>query len=340
MSETPTSEFDPRLLDLHLGHLSEAEQAELRGRIDADPRLKAEHEALQSVFSALGLLRDQPMPADLPARTMARVRAAGRPPRVVRPADRLTKHVERHSAPLFRLGRLTDVVAVAALVVLAVGLGLPGMLHLRERQQRLGCSYNLAQLGAGVQQYLNTYNASLPFAGWGPGRSWQPTGDPSVQVVPNRRHVYPLLLQAYVLDPRVFVCPSQPHVPMPASEVQRHDDFLEGRNVSYAYQNMAGVRPSGRDDPRQPILADENPLFDEGLPLFDARRLPRFDATRANSRAHGGAGQNILTLSGEVKWTITPLVGVNGDNIWTLHGVSHYTGREGPTSATDSHLLK
>lgn len=199
---------------------------------------------------------------------------------------------------------------------------------------------NLAQLGAGVQQYLNTYSASLPFAGWGPGRSWQPTSDPAVQVVPNRRHVYPLLVQAYVLDPRVFVCPSQPHVPMPASEVWRHDDFLEGRNVSYAYQNMAGVRPSGHDDPRQPILADENPLFDDGLPLFDARRLARLDASRTNSRAHGGAGQNILTLRGEVKWVTTPLAGVDGDNIWTLRDVNDYTGREGPASATDSHLLK
>jgi hypothetical protein len=100
------------------------------------------------------------------------------------------------------------------------------------------------------------------------------------------------------------------------------------------------VRPCVRDDPRLPILADENPLFADGVPLVDARRLIRMNPATANSHAHGGAGQNILTLRCEVKWTTTPLVGIDDDSIWTLSGVTDYTGREGPTCATDSHLLK
>jgi hypothetical protein len=127
---------------------------------------------------------------------------------------------------------------------------------------------------------------------------------------------------------------------MPRAEIQRHDDFLEGRNVSYAYQNMAGVRPSAHDDPRLPLMADENPLFADGVPVLDFRRLTRADPASANSRAHDGAGQNILTLRGEVIWAKTPLSGIEGDNIWTLRGVTEYTGREGPASSTDSHLLK
>ena len=106
---------------------------------------------------------------------------------------------------------------------------------------------------------------------------------------------------------------------------------------------MAGVRPSANDDPDLPIMADDNPLFADGLPLFDARRwqrLPWGDAADVNSRAHGGAGQNILTLDGRVRWTTTPLSGVEGDNIWILRDVAEYTGREGPAAATDSHLLK
>ena len=158
--------------------------------------------------------------------------------------------------------------------------------------------------------------------------------------VPNRQHVYPLLRLEYVTDPRAFVCPSQQHVPMPKAEIQRRNDFLEARNVSYAYQNMAGVRPSANDDPELPILADDNPLFADGLPLFDARRFGFGDPTTANSRAHNGAGQNILTLDGRVKWTTTPRCGLAGDNIWVLDGVTDYTGHEGPIASTDSHLLK
>jgi hypothetical protein len=341
LSENPDYTFDAQILDLHLGHLSETEQRDLRQRMAVEPNLAAQHEALEGVFHALRSIPGEPMPADLTARTMARVRAAGPVPRVVRPADGLTDAVEERGNRVLRLGgSLRDIIAIAALIVLVVGLGVPGMFHLRERQQRLGCSWNLARLGSGLQQYASAFGGSLPFIGWNAGDSWQTSDDPRVATVPNRRHVYPLLRMAFVADPRVFVCPSQQHIPMPMAEVGRHNDFLEGRNVSYAYQNMAGVRPSANDDPRLPILADENPLFADGVPLFDASRLLRMDAARANSHAHGGAGQNILTLRGEVKWTTTPLAGINNDSIWTLDGVTEYTGREGPASAADSHLLK
>lgn len=340
MSETHADDFDPRLLDLHLGHLSQAEQTELRRLIADDPALAAQDETLAGVFRALQAPREEPFPSDLPSRTAARVAAAGPPPRVIRPSDELTEATEQMSGGIIRLQSLRDMVAVAALIVLAVGVGVPGLMHMRERQHRMGCSWNLAQLGGGVQQYASVFNGQLPFAGWGKQHTWQPSNDPGVVTVPNRQHVYPLLQLAYIIEPRLFVCPSQQDVPMPQSEIQRHSDFLEAHNVSYAYQNMAGVRPSASDDPRVPILADDNPLFDDGLPLFDARWIRSRDPAFANSRAHAGAGQNILTLDGHVRWTTTPLCGIDDDNIWILLGVTEYTGREGPTTATDSHLLK
>ena len=341
MADAHEHTFDTRLLDLHLGHLSEAEQAELRGRLAAEPELAAQHRALTTMFDALRALPAPRMPADLPARVLARVRAAGPSPRVVRPADSLTRHIEARGERIILLGSLRDVIGIAALIVFAVGVGVPGLLHLRERQQRLGCSHNLASLGFGLQQYASTFNASLPFAVFaGPRHSWKPSGDPNVETVPNRRHVYPLLRLAFVNDPRLFLCPSQQHLPMPRQEISQREDFLEGRNLSYAYQNMAGVRPSAHDDARLPILADENPLFADGMPLLDALRRTYSDPATANSRAHRSAGQNILTLGGHVKWTTTPNCGLDDDNIWTLPGVSNYTGREGPATASDSHLLK
>lgn len=341
MTDTCEHDFDVRLLDLHLGHLSLAEQQELRRRIADDPRLAAQNEALTGVFVALRCVPDERAPRDLAARVSARVRQAGAAPRVVRPADRLTAALERRPERVLRLGNLRDVVAVAAMIVLAVGLGMPSLMHMRERQQRLGCSWNLAQLGRGVQQYASTFNASLPFAGWSRAtNSWAPSLDPQIATVPNRRHMYPLLRQAFVIDPRLFICPGQRGVPMPVDAIQGHDDFLEGRNVSYAYQNMSGARPSTDGHAGLAILADENPLFDEGLPLLDPARLRWADPAAANSRSHGGAGQNVLTLDGRVRWTTTPLAGVDGDNIWMLIGVTDYTGHEGPLAATDSHLLK
>jgi hypothetical protein len=329
--------FDSQLLDLHLGRLSPEQELDLRLRLAADARLAAQHEALATVFRALDTQRAAAAPPWLAARVAARVKAAGRPPRVVRPArDRAAL---ADAAPVvLRLGSARDIVAAAAMIMLMVGFAVPSLLHMQGRAQRMGCSANLANLGMGMQQYAQTYNASLPFAGWGPRASWSPTGDPGAVVMPNRRHVYPLLRQAFIVSPRTFVCPARGGVPMPPEQVRQRDDFLLSDNVSYAYFNMAGARPSLQDDARLPIMADDNPMFDDGVPLFS--RLGFGDRANLNSRAHGGAGQNILSLDGHVRWSTTPNAGVNADNIWTLRGVEVYTGREGPQTRDDAHLIK
>lgn len=341
MSDDTQPQFDSILLDLHLGHLTAEERVQLDARLQRDPQLAAQHAALGAVFSTLSAGRAPAAPADLHTRVLDRVRTFSVMPRVVRAEAELSKQVERGNQPrILRLGSLREIVAVAAILVLAVGVGVPSLMGLRQRGQRIGCSWNLAQLGAGLQQYASTFNASLPFAGWDARRSWQPTADPSYVTMPNRRHVYPLLARAYIVDPRLFVCPAQRGVPMPKDAIARNDDFIESRNVNYVYQNMAGVRPTTHDNPALPIMADENPLFEDGVPVFDVRRLPWVDPATVNSRAHGGVGQNVLTLDGQVKWTKSPAAGIDGDNIWTLHGVTDYTGHEGPLAATDSHLLK
>ena len=343
MSSKSEREFDPRLLDLHLGRLSDDERAELEQRLKREPELAEQNEALATMFTALNATyKPAPkVPAGLTERISARVAAAGPAPRVVKSERRTIEQLaEMEGARVIRLSSFREIAAVAAMIVLAVGLGVPSMLHMRERGQRIACSANLANIGRGLQSYAMASQDCLPFAGWGRNATWRPTADPAYSVVPNRRHVYPLVRYAYV-PAQAFVCPSARGLPMPEAEAANHDDFPESRNVSYAYQNMAGVRPSLRDNPDLPVLGDDNPFFDNGWPLFAAKRsLGLADPAETNSRAHGGAGQNILTIRGNVKWTDTPGAGIDGDNIWTLRGVDEYTGREGPSSSSDSHLLK
>ena len=330
--------FESQLLDLHLGRLSQIERAGLLARIAADPKLAEQHEALTDVFRALNTQQHVTAPADLAARISTRVAAAGRPPRIVRPTDDLTQAAEQATGRVLRIGNLREIIAAAAMIVLMVSFGVPGLLHMRERGQRMACTANLAALGQGLQQYAQTFNASLPFAGWNPQTSWSPSSDPDIATIPNRRHVYPLLLHAYVHEPRLFVCPGRGGIPMPKSQVAQRIDFIESDNVNYSYYNMAGVRPSLQDNPNLPIMADENPLFEDGVPLFT--RLGFGDRASSNSRAHRSVGQNVLTLDGHVQWSTTPFSGLDDDNIWTLEDVEDYTGREGPQSSADAHLIK
>ena len=339
MSDQASHEFDPDLLDLHLGRLDDRQRRELEQRLQSDAALAAEHEALSVMFAALRAYRDETptVRPELVSDICRRVAAAGAPPRVVQPEPDLAALAERENGGIIRLSSLRDIMAVAAMIVLAVGLGVPSLLHMRERGRRIACSANLASLGRGMQTYALANGESLPFVGWNARLSWQPTGDPGLELQPNHRHAY-LLVRNRLVPPEVFVCPSSPDVPMPADMVAAFSDFPESRNISYAYQNMAGARPSLRANPDLPVFGDDNPLFDNGVPLLSSLSLRKPSET--NSRVHRGAGQNVLTLRGNVRWTTTPNCGIAGDNIWTLRDVSEYTGREGPRDSADAHLLK
>lgn len=325
--------FDAELLDLHLGRLPAERRAALEARLAGDPMLASQDDALRTMFAALTRAMPADVPADLAQRASARVAASGEPLRVRRAAAR------DNEPRIIRMHNFRDIIAVAAMIVLAVGVGVPSLLHLRERDRRIVCAQNLAQIGRGVQQYAALYGDSLPFVGFNNYASWSPSSEPGVVNVPNRRHIF-TIVAGRLVDPHAFVCPAAGGVPMTADQLAGRSDFAESRNLSYAYQNMAGVRPSLRGQPDLPIMGDDNPLFEDGLPLFDVRRLGPGSPAESNSRAHGGRGQNVLTLDGRSLWTTTPRSGIGGDNIWTLESVSHYTGREGPQVATDSHLIK
>lgn len=330
------SDLYPDLIELALGRLPKAEADALTERISSDGRLRVEHERAKAALSALSTWQ-APAPADLPGRVAAAVKAA-----VLRPAPRIAAgRDDSDYGRVIRITNLREIFAVAAMVVLAVGVGVPSLLQMRDRAQRTLCSANLGQVGQGMQSYAAIFNDSLPFVGWNARMAWQPTDEPGVETTPNHRHLFPLVRQQQGLA-GLLVCPATKDVPMVASQIPVRSDFIEARNVSYAVQNMAGVRPTLKSaDPALPIMSDNNPLFDGGAPLLNfVDRLGWRDASQVNSRGHGGAGQNVLSLDGSVRWSTSPNVGVDRDNIWTLEHIDRYTGHEGPQVSTDSHLIK
>lgn len=328
-----------QMIELRLGRLSADDARDTSARIAADAALAAEDADLRDALGALNSYQTA-TPSDLIDRTIARIRsmpavAPNKPatPRVVWPEEQGGRFVRLHS---FR-----EITAVAATIILAVGIGVPSLVNMRERAQRTACSWNLGQVGRGLQGYATTFADSLPFVGFGQANSWQPSRDPSIVRVPNRQHVYPLLSSGQA-SAEWFICPAGTDVPMSVDQVRSHRGFIEPRNISYATQNMAGVRPSLSGSPQLVVAGDDNPFFEDGVPALDlaARKIGLSDPAAQNSRAHRRHGQNLLQADGTVRWTTTPASGVNGDNVWTLSGAPSYTGREGPLTNTDTHLLK
>lgn len=296
---------------------------------------------LVEALTALDAWKITPSPA-LSQRVLEGVRArvavsTSGPRLVTAPAGESRRKDRFPSEPLvLRMGNWRDALAIAAVIVFAVGVGVPGMLNMKARNQRIGCSQNLAMLGQGIQQYTHTYASSLPFVGMRPAQNVS-RAEPAFA---NRRHMYPLLETAFVADPRLFICPSGRDIPLRTADVKRNRDFPDARNISYAYFNMAGARPSANAPASLPILSDDNPLFADGELLQDVRRYLSGEGVLSNSFAHRGVGQNVLSLDGHVQFARTPLAGLNQDNIWTLQNISEYTGVEGPADANDAQLIK
>lgn len=332
MQPDPDATSFDALLDLQRGELEGPQREALLLQLQQDEALAADHAALSEALSALERLRPVLIPAGLAERVMQHVRGADD---ALQP---LRLSVENSNRPTFILQSMREIIAVAAMVVLAIGVGVPGLLHVQDRNQRLLCANNLAQIGRGMHAYAAVFGDALPFVGWSGRSTWQASSDPNLTTQPNHSHMFPLV-QARLVAPGAFVCAGAGGVPLSESAAIGLSAFPDAQNVSYAYQNMAGVRPSLRDDADAPILADDNPLFDNGMLLIDVRQLA-FDAAQRNSRSHGGRGQNLLTIDGRSIWTGTPLGGIHGDNIWTLWQTSDYTGREGPAAVSDAHLLK
>ena len=120
---------------------------------------------------------------------------------------------------------------------------------------------------------------------------------------------------------------------MRADDLATHDDFTFACNNSYDSLNLSGPSPNLRPATAIAYVSDRNPLFRRGR--FDAS----VDANRANSRAHRGQGQMVLTLDGTAQWMTSPIYGSTKDNLWLIRGVVRYTGVETLSQSDDAQLV-
>ncbi len=341
--------FD-RLLDFHLDRLDETAKENLQLALKQDPELRAASDCLRRAMQPLDHLSRVPAPTHLADNVMAHIRREGRgvdtlpfPAATVERgvggngSDARISPFDSHNSSPRRLVPMRELVAVAACIALLVGVFVPGISSLRTGSQRALCMDNLGSIFRGTTTYQTSFGGSLPFAGRVPGASWLPAQLPGTPYASNSRHVYLLVKLDYGPSADDFFCPcDQGTRPPTAPEVRGCNDFTRTCSGGYASLNLSGLAPTFRPNRAIPYIADANPLF------VNAKFDPTVDASRANSRSHGGKGQNLLTLDGTVQWTTTPQFknGARTDNLWLIRNVRKYTGMESPTSNEDVQLVQ
>ncbi|MAX23661.1 MAG: hypothetical protein CMJ19_04070 [Phycisphaeraceae bacterium] len=228
---------------------------------------------------------------------------------------------------------MPEVAAIAAMLLMAISLGLPMLTRHRSDARRFACESNLATAGVAMGHYANDYNGIMPRGDARPGSAWWKVGGKAEQdVQSNSANLY-LLAREHYINPRSLSCPNNENAPKDLSRDMH--DWPEYNAVSYSYQNQYTPKAIKLNENHQlAVLADKNPLFYADRQAL--HHLADFDPNLPSTR-HNRQGQNILLASGSVQWSRNPVV--RGDNIWTVSGIDNYTGTETQRSTNDAFLV-
>lgn len=235
--------------------------------------------------------------------------------------------------------RLTDILSVAAVVLLAVSVAFPVFGNLRDGSRRAICDANLGRVASALGIYAGANDDSLPMmtAGFG-GRPWIRVGEDPKES--NSANLYVLVRNQYsnLAD---LACPGNPNAP--TLETRRDArDWQRLEEVSYSYQVQDGRRVKRMWDAPMavPAVADRSPVI---------LRIVRHEPIQpeANSPNHGSRGEHIIWTDGSVTWNTSPVL-KSGDNIWLPRSIEkmvaqarrHYgmEGNEVPDSVNDALL--
>ncbi len=306
---------------------------------DDRPLPQVDPQATNRVAAAMRLIDAAPVEApsaDLVKKTMHRVIAA-------RSIDLdIVRMQATRRGPAFPV-RLSEMITVAAMVLIGIGLAIPVLNRTREEAMRVACESNLGTAGKAFYQYARNNVGAMPHGLIEPNSLWFYTGQNTSVDEPvrsNSANLYRIARGRYV-DPTTLACPSYEH----AAQNMTPDmlDWANSKSVSYSYHNQFGERTVRLiRAPRMAILADRNPMFaiqNGGNPrLLYLKGKPGVSP----SVNHTAYGQNVLYADGSVWWATHPIMGNGthkGDNIWLADGVEDYDGDETPSRDDDAFLV-
>ncbi len=322
----PDPSRDERLvIEFVLGRCDEPDAEQIRRRLETDGGFAALHEGVGRAFSVLGCCRVPDPPEDLSDRTMARIKSARRTEALIAAAA----DEGRTSLPRFSFREL---VALAAAAVVVVVVLVPSLRRANRLADRSNCAANVGAIGTAISHFANGNEDYLPAVPAG-DEVW--LGRKGRKYAGNSAALFLLIRNAYVA-PDVFQCRAAGGQPFTVTEGMT--DFPSPQSINYSYQYSLNV-PLRRNLPKLLIAARRMAILADATPVFAGGKFHPDQLNNTVSKNHPDGGHNVLYLDIHVEWTNDCRVGVSGDNIWLVKGISRYSGKEKPASTTDTFLL-
>ncbi len=333
------------LFDYSLGLTSESETAEVERLLAESQEAEGLYEALRSVLSPLDALEVEPCPDELAERTVLRLKATSRAvsqtdvPKELFPPEQVTGPTIR--IPFWR--NWGDIAAVAAVLVLFVGVGLPTLGFARQQYWQSRCQANQAGVHEGLANYVAEHDGRLPRLAVDAGSPWWKVGYQGPEDHSNTRQGWLFVRQGYV-SPDKFLCPArrvEGEVSFDRLKVEDYSDFPHRKFIGFSIRISC---PQSRENgltPRKVLMADLNPIAEKLPTDYSAEFRLRIDEEllKSNSRNHNGRGQNVLFSDGSVQFFRKRFVSSPGDDIYTVAEMSdgcEVRGYERPCSEKDA----
>jgi len=317
-----------------------------RELIVSDPRAAELYTKLEMSLKQLDSVKYEPCPDNLAELTIARLKHTASESQIH--LENLLASEQKKTAGNLKLlatdrqsfwRRFSEVAAVAAAILLIISVSVPSFSRMRQMAWKMVCDTHLQRIGLGIANYAQDHNGNLPYVATSAGSPWWKIGDTGPKNQSNTRHLWLLAKDDYV-DSKNFVCPGRKNaraVKLSRPHMQKLHDFPAREYISFSFRFTCDKMTRPRKNDRTVLLADLNPVFEK---IFDSSqdqpvqksitiRLSN-NLLKMMSTSHAGRGQNILFGDGHVKFI--KVRNVAGDDIYTVNGISIYSGCETPAS--------
>ena len=315
--------------------LSSAEEAARTSQLRADnARADESHEKIRAALAPLQSLTPQACPDALAERTIERLRELTR------------EHLASAPPQVVQIGRARNIgntIAVAASILLVVGILIPSSRLMRHRYYLRRCAGQVANLFRGLDHYSADHDDLFPAVARAANAPWNRIGQPGPDNYSNTRNPYLLLKYDYVERPEDFVCCGSKidrAVALTPSEIKAHWDFPSRDRITYSYRVMSNPFVKKASLASLPVMADMNPHFEQPSACTAAgmRLRPVPDLPRLNSVNHARRGQTVLYGGGHVRYSRTRFLGDSSDDIYMTEDSEECHGDEVPDCLTDTLL--
>jgi len=308
------------------------------------------HAKLEDSLSQLDSVKYEPCPENLVELTVAKLKLAAsseqaRLESLLAAEQSKTSHMESPVATTSRSfwRNVVEVAAIAAVVLVVVGVSLPSLSRMR---QRAVCKAHLMRIGQAIARYANDHDGALPSVVMTAGSPWWNVGDQGEKNQSNTRHVWLLVKKGY-LDGKYFVCPGRKDakaVSYTPAQLAGYNDFPSRQHINYSFTFMSDKTGQSQKGRKSILLADLNPvfekLFDKGkcvcAPDKSTRIFIEGQLSKIMSANHAGRGQNILFGDGSSDFKKTRII--FNDDIYMVRDAQSYSGCEVPCDDDDIFL--